>query len=82
MSKQKGHPHAWCAPERVEWLPGVHDLRTAHAVISAKFTLPVNKKSARPPISEPLVTKSQKHVIHRAMEWEEMLNTGEATSLA
>jgi len=59
-----------------------NDFRTTHAVIPAKFTLPVNKKPAKPPVSEPLVNKPTKHVIHRAMEWEEMLNTGEAASLA
>jgi hypothetical protein len=27
MSKRKGHPHEWCAPKRVEWLPLVDALR-------------------------------------------------------
>jgi hypothetical protein len=62
------------------WLPEVHDLRTTNAIIPIKYNFPVNKKSIK---NTQFVNHFPgKHIIHKAVEWQEMLDEGEVSSLA
>jgi hypothetical protein len=71
--------------ERVEWLPGVHDLRTISSIDSIGYTQESPQKSASNEPSQPektdVVNKPQ-HIIHKAVAWEKMLNGGEVESLS
>ncbi len=42
MSKRKGHPRMWCAPERVEWQHGL-ELRAVCLVIADNDDLMIQK---------------------------------------
>jgi hypothetical protein len=64
----------------LSWLPEVHDLRTTNAIIPIKYNFPVNKKSIK---NTQFVNHFlEKHIIHKAVEWQEMLDEGEVSSLA
>ena len=63
----------------------MHDLRTENAIIPLNCATLFNKNSQKSAVFEPTyepVNKPDKHIIHKAIEWQKMLDNGEATSLA
>ena len=70
MSKRKGHPRMWCAPERVEWLPVTNDLRT----IPFGYERSISNKVKKP--------EKKKHIIHKAIKWKKMLDDGAVNSMS
>jgi len=63
-----------------KWLPELHDLRTINTIIPIKYNFPVNKKSIK---NTQFVNHfPEKHIIHKALEWQKMLDEEEVSSLA
>jgi hypothetical protein len=63
-----------------KWLLERYDLRTTNTIIPIKYNFPVNKKSIK---NNQFVKHSlERHIIHKALEWQEMLDEGEVSSLS
>ncbi len=62
------------------WLLERNVLRTTKVIIPIKYSFPVNKKLIETP--QFVNRYPEKHIIHKAVEWQEMLDEGEVSSLA
>jgi hypothetical protein len=80
MSKRKGHPHKWCVPERVEWLPGPGDVRTTRKICIPYNPLILQKK--KKPNSSTFTKKSKINIFHKAKEYSKLLEQGVVNSKA
>jgi hypothetical protein len=67
------------------WLPGIHDLRTTTPINSITYK---QIQPEKPPLNEALetgktdVVNKPQHIIHKAIDWEKMLDDGEVESLS
>jgi len=61
------------------WLPGVNDFRRLHPIISIGYKCSKARKSA--PKKKAVVNLPQKHIIHKAILWQKMIDDGVVKSL-
>jgi hypothetical protein len=60
------------------WLPRWNDFRTTHAIISIGYDRIAKKKSV---VKKKAVNLPKKHVIHKAKNWQKMLDERKVCSL-
>ena len=85
MSKRKGHPRMWCAPERVEWLPGSSTQRTKsvseiihcyYIYNHKKQVLSKGKKPATFPANKAITQKDSKRSLRQKRKLTNPVRTG------